>query len=84
MPEIFRRDSERSATVHLHCDLYRADAIAEAARLFADFAHFAVVAEGDHHRVEIREIDTEVEGDVVSEFCNFALANSASAERTVE
>jgi len=66
-----------SATVKLHRGLYAEEAIADAAATFADFAKFAVRADGEHHVVEITNIDGEVEGDVVAEFCNFALANTA-------
>jgi hypothetical protein len=65
------------ATVKLHRALYAADGITEAATTFADFATFSVHAEGDHYVVDLSEIDRNVEGDVVAEFCNFALANTA-------
>jgi len=66
-----------TATVKLHRALYVEDAIAEAAATFADFASFAVRADGEHYVVEVSEIDRDVDGDVVAEFCNFALANTA-------
>ena len=66
-----------SATVRLHRALYAHEAITEAADTFADFASFAVRAEGDHFVVEVSEISPDVDGDVVAEFSNFALANSA-------
>lgn len=66
-----------TATVKLHRALYARDAITDAAATFADFAAFAVRPEGEHYVVEITDIDREVEGDVVAEFCNFALANTA-------
>ncbi|MDX2167468.1 MAG: HxsD-like protein [Deltaproteobacteria bacterium] len=66
-----------SATVTLHRALYAADAITDAAATFGDFAAFAVHPQGEHYVVEIRDIDREVDGDVVAEFCNFALANTA-------
>lgn len=69
--------STAQATVRLHRALYAEDAIRRAAETFTDFATFAVRADGDHHLVEIRDIDTTVDGDVVAEFCNFALANTA-------
>ena len=65
------------ATVHLHRELYAEQAIADAAATFADFAKFAVRSEGEYAVVEMTDIDTETEGDVVAEFCNFALANTA-------
>ncbi len=66
-----------TATVKLHRALYAQDAIAEAATTFADFASFAVRPEGDHYIVDVTGITADVEGDVVAEFCNFALANTA-------
>jgi len=66
-----------AATVRLHRELYAEDAIAEAAATFADYARFATRTDGDHFVVDLSEIDGEVEGDVVAEFCNFALANTA-------
>jgi hypothetical protein len=70
-----------AATVKLHRALYRHAAITSAATTFADFASFAVRPEGEHFVVEVSDIDQEVEGDVVAEFCNFALANSAVARK---
>jgi hypothetical protein len=70
-----------SGTVKLHRALYVHEAITEAATTFADFASFAVRSEGDHYVVDISDIDREVEGDVVAEFCNFALANTAVRRR---
>ena len=64
-------------TVKLHRALYMHHAITDAATTFADFASFAVRREGDYYVVDIRDIDGDVEGDVVAEFCNFALANTA-------
>lgn len=69
--------SAAEATVRLHRALYAEDAIRRAAETFTDFAAFAVRADGDHYVVDISDIDREVDGDVVAEFCNFALANSA-------
>jgi hypothetical protein len=71
-----------SATVKLHRALYSHDAITRAATTFADFASFAVRAEGNHFVVDVSDIDREVEGDVVAEFCNFALANTAVRRTT--
>jgi hypothetical protein len=64
-------------TVKLHRALYVHEAITDAAVTFADFASFAVRPEGDHYVVDISDIDRNVEGDVIAEFCNFALANTA-------
>jgi len=66
-----------TATVKLHRGLYAHDAITQAAATFADFASFAVRPDGDHYVVDIRDITRDVDGDVVAEFLNFALANSA-------
>jgi hypothetical protein len=66
-----------TATVKLHRGLYSHDAINDAATTFADFASFAVRAEGEHFVVAVSDINRDVEGDVVAEFCNFALANTA-------
>ena len=57
--------------------MYAQDAITDAAATFADFASFAVRPDGDHYVVDVTDIDRDVEGDVVAEFCNFALANTA-------
>lgn len=71
----------QSASVRLHREIYAEEAIGEAAATFADYAKFALRANGDHYVVDLTEIDTEVEGDVVAEFCNFALAHSASMRK---
>lgn len=65
------------ATVKLHRALYAHDAIREAAATFADFASFKLSLEDDHFIVEIGDIEPDVDGDVVAEFCNFALAHTA-------
>jgi hypothetical protein len=65
------------ATVKLHKALYAAEAIRDAADTFRDFAVFTVRSESEHFVVDLTEIDRNVEGDVVAEFCNFALANTA-------
>ena len=72
-----------SATVKLHRALYAEEAIAEAAATFADFASFAVRADGEHYVVDVTDIDREVDGDVVAEFCNFALANTAIRRKSL-
>lgn len=66
-----------AATVKLHQALYLHDAISDAAATFGDFASFAIRPEGEHYVVEISDISRDVDGDVVAEFCNFALANTA-------
>jgi hypothetical protein len=65
------------ATVKLHRALYTHDAIRRAATTFGDFASFSVQADGEHFVVDVSDIEPDVEGDVVAEFCNFALANTA-------
>jgi hypothetical protein len=67
-----------TATIRLHQMLYTQEAITEAAATFADFASFAVRGDGDYFVVDVTNINRDVEGDVVAEFCNFVLANSAS------
>ncbi len=69
--------SSDSASVRLHRELYAEEAIADAAATFADYARFDVKSDGDHFVVQLSDIDGDVEGDVVAEFCNFALANTA-------
>ncbi len=71
-----------AATVRFHRALYVEDAIAEAATTFAGLASFAVRADGEHYVVELTDIARGVDGDVVAEFCNFALANSARRQRS--
>jgi hypothetical protein len=75
------RDTD-TASVRLHRALYTEDAINEAAETFAGFASFAVRADGEHHVVDVSGIARDVNGDVVAEFCNFALANSARRLRS--
>jgi len=75
------RDTDM-ATVRLHRALYTEEAIAEAAETFAGFASFAIRTDGEHHVVDLRDIARDVNGDVVAEFCNFALANTAIRRKT--
>jgi hypothetical protein len=72
-----------SATVKLHRALYTHDAIRRAASTFGEFASFTVRIDGEHFVVDLSEIDADVEGDVVAEFCNFALANTALRGKAV-
>jgi hypothetical protein len=74
-------DTDR-VTVRFHRTLYTEEAIADAAATFAGFATFAVRSDGEHHVVEVSGIARDVDGDVVAEFCNFALANSARGRRS--
>ena len=69
-------------TVRLHRALYTEEASTEAAATFAGWASFAVRTDGEHHVVEVSAIARDVDGDVVAEFCNFALANSARGQRS--
>jgi hypothetical protein len=69
-------------TVRFHRSLYTDAAITEAAETFVGLATFVVRTDGEHHVVEISAIARDVDGDVVAEFCNFALANSARAQRS--
>jgi hypothetical protein len=71
-----------AVTVRLHRALYAEAAITEAAETFAGFASFTVRADGEHHVVEVSAIARDVDGDVVAEFCNFALANTARGLRS--
>lgn len=67
--------------VRLHRALYMQQAIKEAAGTFADFAGFKIVRDGQHYAVTISDIDADVEGDVVAEFCNFALHNTMQRKK---
>lgn len=71
-----------TVTVRLHRTLYTEAAITETTETFAGLASFAVRTDGEHHVVEVSEIARDVEGDIVAEFCNFALANSARGQRS--
>ena len=71
-----------AVTVRFHRTLYTEAAITEAAETFSGLASFAVHSDGEHHVVEVSAIAREVDGDVVAEFCNFALANSARGRRS--
>ena len=70
-----------SALVKLHRSLYMQQAIKDAASDFADFATFSIQRDGDYYAVAISDIDTDVDGDVVAEFSNFALANTAARKK---
>jgi len=70
-----------TATVRLHRALYVEEAIAEAAATFAGLATFGIRADGEHWVVDLGDVARDVDGDVVAEFCNFALANSARRQR---
>jgi hypothetical protein len=71
-----------AVVVRLHQALYAEEGITEAAATFAGLASFVVRAEGEHWVVDVRDIAQNVDGDVVAEFCNFALANTARQRRS--
>jgi len=71
-----------AASVRLHRALYVEEAISEAAATFAGLASFAVRPDGEHWVVDLTDIARDVDGDVVAEFCNFALANTARRRRS--
>jgi len=71
-----------AVTVRLHRALYVEEAITEAAETFAGLASVAVRVDGEHYAVDLSAIARNVDGDVVAEFCNFALANSARQRRS--
>jgi hypothetical protein len=67
--------------VHLHRALYMQQAIKEAAQQFSELASFEVKRQGEYHAVTVADIDPEVDGDLVGEFCNFALVYTATRKR---
>jgi hypothetical protein len=69
-------------TVRLHRTLYMQQAIREAASTFADFAAFTIARDGEYYAVTLRDIEPDADGDVVAEFCNFALVNTAARKRS--
>ncbi len=69
--------ASESVAVRLHSELYAESAIRDAAATFEDFAKFEIRRDGEHFVVVATDIDPEADGDVVAEFCNFALANAA-------
>jgi len=71
-----------AATIRLHRALYVEEAITEAAATFAGLASFVVRADGEHYVIDVTDIARDVDGDVVAEFCNFALANTARRLRS--
>ena len=76
--------ADSAATVRLHRSLYVHEGITAAAAAFADFATFRVRDDGDYFAIDVSDINRDVEGDVVAEFCNFALANSASLNNSAD
>jgi phosphoribosylformylglycinamidine (FGAM) synthase PurS component len=73
--------STAATTVQLNRALYMQQAVRDAAETFADFARFAITRKGEYYEVAISEIDADVDGDVVAEFCNHALANTMARKR---
>jgi len=73
-----------TVTVRLHRTLYTEEAIKETAETFAGLTSCAIRADGELHVVELSAIARDVDGDVVAEFCNFALANSARTQRATD
>ena len=73
--------STAATTVRLNRALYMQQAVRDAAETFADFARFAITRKGEYYEVAISEIDADVDGDVVAEFCNHALANTMARKR---
>lgn len=71
----------QAVTVKLHRALYMQQAIKDAAESFADFASFAIKRDGGHYAVELTDIAPDADGDVVAEFCNFALYNTMQRKR---
>jgi hypothetical protein len=68
-------------TVQLHRALYMQQAIKEAAETFADFASFKIRRDGAYYAVDISDIDADTDGDVVAEFCNFALHHTIQRKK---
>ncbi len=68
-------------TLRLHRAMYMAQAIRDAMRVFEDFAKFSMERDGDHYAVAIADVDADVDGDLVGEFCNFALAHTIERKR---
>ena len=73
--------STAATTVQLNRALYMQQAVRDAAETFADFARFAITSKGEYYEVAVSEIDADVDGDVVAEFCNHALANTMARKR---
>jgi len=67
-------------TVRLHKSLYLPAALREAARDFAELATFTFARDGDWHVVTLAPT-VPAQGDIAGEFCNFALARTATRKR---
>ena len=70
-----------AVTVKLHRTLYMQQALQEAGQAFAELASFEIVRDGEYYAVHIADIDAEVEGDLVAEFCNHALVHTWNRKR---
>jgi hypothetical protein len=70
-----------AVTLQLHRALYMQQAIKEAAQQFSDFASFEVKREGEYYAVTVSDVDPDVDGDLVGEFCNFALVYTGNRKR---
>lgn len=68
-------------TVALHRAMYMAQAIRDAIAVFDDFANFTMTTDDQHYTITIQDMDPEVDGDLVGEFCNFALVHSIERKR---
>lgn len=68
-------------SLRLHRAMYMAQAIRDAIGVFEDFARFEMNKDGDYYRVDIHDIDAEVDGDLAGEFSNFALAHTIERKR---
>jgi len=74
-------EATAAVVVRLHRALYMQQAIKEAAEAFAEFASFAIARDGGHYAVTIGDIDPHADGDVVAEFCNFALYHTMQRKK---
>lgn len=68
-------------TIRLNRAMYMAQAIRDAMRVFEDFATFDMSSDEQHYTITIEDVDGEVDGDLVGEFCNFALAHTIERKR---
>lgn len=68
-------------TIQLHRTLYMQQAIKDAAQQFSELASFEVARDGEYYAVKVSDIDADVDGDLLGEFCNFALVYTANRKR---
>lgn len=64
-------------TLRFHTDLYPPPAIAAAVGMFADFAEIQTSRDGAYTVLDVLPT-ADVDGDLLGELCNFALANSVT------